>query len=92
MKTVHQILLTLLVSLAIGCASDPKQENDPEFGDSVRNMVMQQTFNATAANDPPAGPPLGLDGARAGATFKAYREDVRKPSVGGRPVEVQVVE
>lgn len=92
MNTTNQILLVVLVSLAIGCASDPKQENDPEFGDTVRHMVSQQTFNAAAANNPQADPPYGLDGARAGATFKAYREDVRKPSSGARPVEMQIVQ
>lgn len=89
MKTI-QILAVTLVSLTIGCASDPKQENDPEFGDTVRHMVRQQTFNTAAADNPPADPPQGLDGARAGATFKAYREDIRKPSTAAQPVEIRI--
>lgn len=90
MKTTHQILAVVVVFLAIGCASDPKQENDPEFGDTVRHMVRQQTFNTAVADNPPADPPQGLDGARAGATFKAYREDVKKPSSGAQPVEIRI--
>lgn len=90
MKSVQQILAVTLVSLAIGCASDPKQENDPEFGDTVRHMVRQQTFNTAVADNPPADPPQGLDGTRASAAFKAYREDVKKPSSGAQPVEIRI--
>lgn len=89
-------LLTLsaaCVALALGaCASDPKQENDPAFGASVRNMVQQQIHNPDAALNPPAEAPSGMDGERTATTMKAYRAAVDKSAEAKKPVMVQIAE
>lgn len=74
------------------CASDPKQENDPNFGSSVRNMVQQQIYNPEAAANPPEQAPAGMDGERTTATMKAYRAAVDKPKEAKKPVIVQIAE
>ena len=60
------------VSLLIGaCATEPELDN-LVFGDSVRHMIALQTA------DPNAGA-SGLDGERAEAALRAYRQDVGEP-------------
>jgi len=56
-------MLTLLLA---GCASDYSVE-DPNFGASVRQMIVVQTTD-------PARNARGLDGYKAGAALKSYRE------------------
>lgn len=67
-------------ALLAGCASSPQQENDPAFGNSVRNMVQAQMHNPAAAESAADEAPAGLDGARAENVIKAYRADVDKPA------------
>lgn len=92
MKT-HFTLAAACVALVLGaCASDPKQENDPAFGASVRNMVQQQIHNPDAALNPPAEAPAGMDGERTSTTMKAYRAAVDKAAEAKKPVMVQIAE
>jgi hypothetical protein len=57
--------------LLTGCASDYSVE-DPNFGASVRHMIVVQT------TDPNRGA-SGLDGTKAGAALEAYRQDTGDP-------------
>jgi len=68
-------LLVLIV--AAGCASDAERAGPDDFGDSVRNMIALQTEGAGAAG-------TGLDGRKAEAVLRAYREDVAKPKEAER--------
>jgi hypothetical protein len=58
--------------LLLGCATEPDITQDPDFGQSVRNMIALQTA------DPWSGG-TGLDGEKATATLRAYREQVATP-------------
>lgn len=66
-------LLALACSVVLlGCATEPDITQDPDFGQSVRHMIALQTA------DPWTGG-TGLDGEKATATLRAYREQVAKP-------------
>ncbi len=58
--------------LVLGCATEPDITQDPDFGQSVRHMIALQTA------DPWSGG-TGLDGAKAAATLRVYREQVADP-------------
>ncbi len=58
--------------LLLGCATEPDITQDPDFGQSVRHMIALQTA------DPWSGG-TGLDGAKATATLRVYREQVADP-------------
>ena len=67
------------VALLLGaCATEPEPDN-LVFGESVRHMIALQTA------DPDAGA-RGLDGERAEAALRAYRQDVGKPETVQRAV------
>ena len=55
-----------------GCVTEPDITDDPDFGQSVRQMIAIQT------GDPWAGG-TGLDGQKAAAALKTYREQVADP-------------
>ncbi|SDX44513.1 hypothetical protein [Thiocapsa roseopersicina] len=66
-------LLALMASLLmLGCATEPDITQDPDFGQSVRHMIALQTA------DPWSGG-TGLDGEKATATLRVYREQVAEP-------------
>jgi hypothetical protein len=66
-------LLALACStLLLGCATEPDITQDPDFGQSVRHMIALQTA------DPWSGG-TGLDGEKATATLRVYREQVANP-------------
>jgi len=55
-----------------GCVTEPDITDDPDFGQSVRQMIAIQT------GDPWAGG-TGLDGEKAGNVLRAYRDQVGDP-------------
>lgn len=67
------VSIFLLVLTAAGCATP----GEPEFGSSVRHMVSGQTFDPDAGKRAP-GHVSGLDGMKAGAAVKAYREEKKE--------------
>lgn len=92
MKTLSLIALVPALALLGACASDPKQENDPAFGSSVRHMINSQIHAPEVAARPAADGPQGMDGARAEKVLKVYREGVDKPASAQKPVTIQVVD
>jgi hypothetical protein len=63
--------LSLMMFIA-GCSTNAAV-NDDDFGDSVRHMVQQQTYNPGAESQTGALPKGGLMGDKAAAAVKAYR-------------------
>jgi hypothetical protein len=66
----------LCLSILLLAATSPAFAADdfaPDFGDSVRHMIEQQTYDPRAAAQPPVEAPNRLDGARAEAVLKAWR-------------------
>ncbi|MGR9013179.1 MAG: hypothetical protein ACU83U_05990 [Gammaproteobacteria bacterium] len=75
--------LAISLTLIGGCAewsSTPTRVQD-DFGASVRNMVLQQTYNPAKAQSPTALAPDGIDSNKARTILdKAYRQDTGNPA------------
>lgn len=80
----------IIATVAIGgCADTPLA--DADYGNSVRQMVQAQTFDAIAANNPPELGPEVTDGARLEKAIDIYREDVAKGNTEvKRPIVFEV--
>jgi len=79
------LALFAITALGSGCASDEERWESADFGDSVREMIVLQTEYAGAAG-------TGMDGRKADAVLRAYREDVAAPERAERDITFQVVE
>jgi hypothetical protein len=78
--------LCALAALGAGCANDQEERwANAGFGDSVRHTIALQTEYADSRG-------TGLDGQKAEAVLKAYREDVAKPKAAERRIRMQVDE
>jgi len=69
-------------ALLLGGCSFFVEKPVPGFGDSVRHMVQQQTFDPSAPQSA-TEPGGGLDGDKAAGAVKTYREP-KKASAGGQ--------
>ena len=74
----HIPLLTLLVAVLPGCATEPSA-TQKEFGSSVRHMISAQTYE-------PGDEVTGLDGEKSLGILKSYREDIAKPGHVEKPI------
>jgi hypothetical protein len=69
--------LILAVAMTMtGCADTPVA--DADYGKSVQQMVEAQTYNPSAASNPPAMAPEVGDGQRIKNAIDVYRKDVAK--------------
>ena len=66
-SSLHLVAFASLLLLT-ACATDPEPDNI-RFGESVRHMIALQTTSPNAGA-------RGLDGEKAEAALRAYREDV----------------
>ena len=71
-STFYVYLVISSPALLVGCETPNRL--DTEFGNSYRNMVAEQIYDPRAAANPPAEPPLVLDGQRASDVIEKYRE------------------
>ena len=69
-------LLVAICAAAAGCAQAPAQ--DAHFGDSVRQMIRNQSYNPQAG-DTVYQTSTGLDGHKGESVLEVYRKDVAKP-------------
>ena len=84
--SVQRIMLSAALALLVtGCATT----GEPEFGSSVRHMIVGQTFDPDAGKRAP-GQVSGLDGAKAGAAVKAYKADKAEGAGQQQPMEIFV--
>lgn len=63
---------------------------EADFGNSVRNMIEQQTYDPKAAAQPAQNPPTMMDGERAAAALKVYRTQTEKPAKTDVPIGIVV--
>jgi type IV pilus biogenesis protein CpaD/CtpE len=71
--------LGVTVCALAACSTTPAVSPDPnrviaDYGNSVHNMILAQTYNPEAANNPPKNPPLVFDGQKAEKVIGVYRE------------------
>ncbi len=70
MKNCIACVVTLVSLLALGgCESQPQHE----FGSSVDEMIVSQTYNPEAVNNPAKGVVGGMDGTAAEQIITTYR-------------------
>ncbi len=79
---MQRAFLAIGLVVISGCAewsSTPARVQD-DFGSSVRNMVLQQTYNPAKAQSPSALAPAGMDGNKANSVLEnTYRGLIVKP-------------
>jgi PBP1b-binding outer membrane lipoprotein LpoB len=68
--------------LLCGCANEPTL-TERNFGDSVRQMIQAQTYDASTLESPSTEPVEGADGRRTENVLETYRNDVYKPAAAG---------
>ena len=78
-------VLVVICAAAAGCAQVPTQ--DEHFGDSVRQMIRNQTDNPQAGDSVDRNA-TSLDGRKGEAVLEVYREDVAKPE--DLPAQIQI--
>jgi hypothetical protein len=64
--------------LLSGCAYQP--DTEAQFGDSVRHMTEQQTYNLDAAHNPAAEPPMGGNPDRLNDVLDSHRNNAEDPT------------
>lgn len=77
----RHLVIGLVSILLLGGCSYFVEKPHPGFGDSVRHMAAQQAFDP-AAPQAATEAPAGLDGQKAAAGVKTYREP-KKSSASG---------
>ena len=72
MKVHIAVVSAFLLAGLSGCSTNAAVDNS-DFGDSVRQMVREQTYNPNAEAQGTAIPKEGLMGAKAAAAVKGYK-------------------
>lgn len=67
------LVIALVVGLAGGCAGDPDRL-DAKFGTSVKQSLVQQTYNPGASQANASRTPDSLDGQKAANSLGRYRK------------------
>jgi type IV pilus biogenesis protein CpaD/CtpE len=86
-SAIHLALAAILLVPLAGCESTSQIEAD--FGNAYRNMVAAQIHNPEAARNPPADPPLTMDGQRASDVMEKYRSGEIPKGAAQRPLSIQ---
>ena len=86
-SAIHVAAAAVSLALLAGCESTSKIEAD--FGNAYRNMVAAQIHNPEAARNPPADPPLTMDGQRASDVMDKYRTGEIPKGAAQRPLSIQ---
>jgi len=86
-SAIHVAAAAVSLALLAGCESTSKIEAD--FGNAYRNMVAAQIHNPEAARNPPADPPLTMDGQRASDVMDKYRTGEDRKGTAQRPLSIQ---
>jgi hypothetical protein len=85
MKTIRTlILLFVFPILSMACAWNEETATEADFGNSVRQMIAEQTANP---NPQAAGEEAG-DGPRLEAVIEAYRSDAGSRSAIDRAIDI----
>jgi len=83
-------LATLVAAAATAAIAGPTA-TESDFGNSVRHMIEQQTYDPRAAAQPAENPPTALDGERAAVVIKAYRTETDKSVKPDPPIYLREV-
>jgi len=72
-----------------GCATDPTV-SEQNFGNSVRNMVRAQTYDASTLSSVPEGVVEDTDGQKLGGALEAYRATQGTSESVGQEISISV--
>lgn len=95
MQNIYKLAVAVFILISVfvtGCSSTDPTRVEADYGNSVRNMVKEQTYDPDAANNPPSEPPTSLDGGYAEEVLEAYRGDVSKPEEVRRSISIEINE
>jgi hypothetical protein len=70
----NPVLIALVVGLAGGCATSEPSRLDAKFGTSVKQSLVQQTYDPGASQANASRTPASLDGQKASNTLEKYRK------------------
>lgn len=84
------LILVITALIISGCALSEPRRHEADFGNSVRNMIAEQTYDPDAAARHADQIPDGYDGELGSNVIKAYRKDVAKPKKIDRPIQIQI--
>jgi hypothetical protein len=94
METITKVFATAVPLLAVcllgGCANE-ETLTERNFGDSVRNMIRVQTYDASTLTNPPAEPVDGTDGQKLEGVLETYRgENAGGTESVGNEIQISV--
>jgi len=82
--------LSLLSILLLGACANETTMTEREFGDSVRQMVRAQTYDASTLETPSLDPIDGTDGQLLEGVVEVYRNDVGQPDSVANDIVINV--
>jgi len=88
-KTFIKPAALLALCVFGGCATDPTV-SEQNFGDSVRNMVRAQTYDASTLSNVPEGVVENSDGEKLGGALEAYRATAGSSESVGQEISISV--
>lgn len=93
MKDLKQSSLLYIILTAVlvaGCSLSEPRRTEADFGNSVRNMIAEQTYDPDAAARNAEQIPEGYDAELGENVMKVYRKDVAKPKTIAKPIQIQI--
>ena len=83
--------VSLLAVLLLGGCANQETLTERNFGESVRNMVRAQTYDASTLSNPDSTPVDGTDGQKLETVVEAYRSgNTGSTQTVSQPIEISV--
>ena len=89
-KRYTWLYLVTAIILATGCSLSEPRRAEADFGNSVRNMIAEQTYDPSAATRSAEKVPDGYDGQLGEKVIEVYHKDVSKPKKVTQPIRIQI--
>ena len=83
-------LLVIAAALVTGCSLSEPRRTEADFGNSVRNMIAEQTYNPAATAENGTEITSGYSGELGTKTIEVYNTDVAKPKKVSKPISIQI--
>ena len=88
-KSGHKLICLSAALLLSACATEPTM-TEQKFGDSVRQMIVAQTYDPSTLSAPSEATIERTDGEMLQGTLEAYRETHADPNSVGNEITINV--